>query len=128
MLEGKYGGVAQIMRQQTPEDDLRDSLSMYEDLVSNIPVGAYRFRMKALGGWHFDFVNSRFCELTGLSRENILNDYETVFSLIHPDDLPAFIRLIESVEKTLEPFMWEGRTIVHGETRWMQLNRSQPCG
>jgi hypothetical protein len=35
------------MRQEMTEDDLRDSLSMYEDLVSNIPVGVYRFRMKA---------------------------------------------------------------------------------
>ena len=110
-----------MMRQKTTEDDLRDSLSMYEDLVSTIPVGVYRFRMKAAGGWQFDFVNSRFCELTGLSREDVLNDYETVFRLIHPDDLPEFISLIESVEKNPAPFVWEGRVIVQGETRWTHI-------
>ena len=77
-----------MMRHEATEDDLRDSLSMYEDLVSNIPVGVYRFRMKAAGGWGFDFVSDRFCELTGLSREDILDNYETVFRLIYPDDLP----------------------------------------
>ncbi len=112
------------MRQKTTEEDLRDSLSMYEDLVSNIPVGVCRFRMKALGGWQFDFVNSRFCELTGLNREDVLNNYETVFRLIHPDDLPEFICLIESVEKAPVPVVWEGRAIVQEETRWIRLEFS----
>ncbi len=109
---------------KTAEDDLRDSLSMYEDLLSNIPVGVCRFRMKAGGGWQFDFVNSRFCELIGLNREDVLNNYETVLRLIHSDDLPEFISLIESVEKTLAPFTWEGRLIRHGETRWTRVESS----
>ncbi|MFH0958142.1 MAG: PAS domain S-box protein [Pseudomonadota bacterium] len=112
------------MRQETTEEDLRDSLSMYKDLVSNIPVGVCRFRMKALGGWQFDFVNSRFCKLTGLSREDILDNSETAFRLIHPDDLPEFISLIESVEKAPGPFAWVGRIMVEGETRWIRVESS----
>ncbi len=106
---------------ENTEESLRESLRMYEDLVSNIPSGVYRFRMKAAGGWAFDFVSSRFCELTGLNREDVLNDCETVFRLIHPDDLTEFIRLNESVAKTLAPFMWEGRITLHGETRWCHV-------
>ncbi len=63
------------MRHQTAEDDLRDSLSMYEDLVSTMPVGVFRFTMRATGEWQFDFVNSRFCELTGLNREDAVNNH-----------------------------------------------------
>ena len=106
---------------KTTEEALRDNLSMYEDLVSNMPGGVYRFRMKASGGWNFDFVNRAFCELTGLYREDVLNDCETVFRLIHPDDLNTFISLNESVEKTLAPFVWEGRIIVEEETRWISV-------
>jgi PAS domain S-box-containing protein len=80
--------------------------------------------MKALGVWQFDFVNNRFCELAGLSREDILDNYETVFSLIHLDDLPAFVRLIESVEKAPGPLVWQGRAIVQGETRWIRVESS----
>ena len=105
--------------QEAKKTLLPDSLSMYEDLVSNIPCGVYRFRMKASGGWKFDFVNRRFCDLTGLDREDVLNDHEKAFRIIHPDDLNTFISLNESAEKTLAPFMWEGRAIVHGEARWM---------
>ena len=108
-----------MMPDETTEEALRESLIMYEDLVSNMPGGVYRFRMKASGGWNFDFVNRRFCELTCLDREDVLNDCETVFRLIHPDDLNTFISLNESVEKTLAPFVWEGRIIVEEETRWI---------
>ena len=108
-----------MITQEAKKPLLHDSLSMYEDLVSNIPCGVYRFRMKASGGWKFDFVNRRFCDLTGLDREDVLNDHEKAFRIIHPDDLNTFISLNESAEKTLAPFMWEGRAIVHGETRWM---------
>jgi PAS domain-containing protein len=67
--------------------------------------------MKAGGGWQFDFVNNRFCELTGLNREEVLNDCETVFRLIHPDDLTEFIRLNESVAKTTCGLRHERRSI-----------------
>ena len=107
-----------MMGHKATEDAFRESSRMYEDLVSNIPVGVYRFRMKAAGGWGFDFVSDRFCELTGLSREDILDNYETVFRLIYPDDLTEFISLNKSVAKALTHFRWEGRIIVNGETRW----------
>ena len=114
-----------IMRQQTTEDDLRDNLSMYEDLVSTIPVGVFRFTMRATGEWQFDFVNSRFCDLTGLNREDVLNNYQNAFRIIHPDDFPEFISLIESVEKNPAPFGWKGRIMINGEIRWVSL-KSKP--
>ncbi len=55
--------------------------------------------MKATGEWQFDFVNSRFCDLTGLNREDLLNNHQNAFRIIHPDDFPEFISLVESVEK-----------------------------
>ena len=109
------------MRQETTEYDLQNIMDMYEDLVSTIPVGVYRFRMKAGVGWQFDFVNSRFCELTALNQEDVLNNYETVFSIIHPDDFPEFLSLIKSVEKSPAPFGWEGRIMVDGQSLWMSL-------
>ncbi|MFH0957987.1 MAG: PAS domain S-box protein [Pseudomonadota bacterium] len=109
------------MRQETTENELHDIIELYEGLLSTIPIGLYRFRMKAGGGWLFDFVNSRFCELSGLNREDVLNNYETALRLIHHEDLPEFISLIESVEKNAAPFAWEGRLIVDGQPLWMSV-------
>ncbi len=114
-----------MMRHEASEEALRESSRMYEELLSNIPSGVYRFRIQASGVWGFDFVSSRFCELTGLTREDILNDYQVVFRIAHPDDLAGFISLNESVSKALTPFRWEGRIIVNGETRWT-LIESRP--
>jgi two-component system cell cycle sensor histidine kinase/response regulator CckA len=116
-----------MISQEKPQDPLPQSLSFYDDLFANIPSGIYRFRMRALGGWAFDFVSSRFCELTGLNLEEILNDCEAVFRLIHPDDRTTFISLNESVEKSLGPFMWDGRAIVNGEPRWAHVESRPVC-
>jgi PAS domain S-box-containing protein len=113
-----------MTRHEATEEALRESSRMYEDLVSNIPVGVYRFRMKASGERVFDLANKSFCELTGLDREDILNDYQVVFRIVHPDDLAEFISLNESVSKALATFRWEGRAIVNGETRWMLIESS----
>ena len=113
------------MRHEAAENALRESSRMYEELLSNIPSGVYRLRIQASGVWGFDFVSSRFCELTGLTREDILNDYQVVFRIVHPDDLAGFISLNESVSKALTPFRWEGRIIVNGETCWT-LVESRP--
>ena len=48
-----------MIGQEKTEDALRENLSMCDDLVSNIPIGVYRFRMKALGGRGFDLVELR---------------------------------------------------------------------
>ncbi len=112
------------MRRETSEDALRENSLMYEELLSNIPSGVYRLRIQASGVWSFDFVNSRFCELTGLNREEVLNNFETVFRIVHPDDLAGFISLNESVSKALIPFRWEGRAIINGETRWTLIESS----
>ena len=37
------------MRHEATEDAFRESSRMYEDLVSNIPVGVYRLRIQAHG-------------------------------------------------------------------------------
>ena len=113
-----------MTRHEATEEALRESSRMYEDLVSNIPVGVYRFRMKASGERVFDLANKSFCELTGLDREDILNDYQVVFRIVHPNDLGGFISLNESVSKALTPFRWEGRIVVNGETRWTLIESS----
>ena len=117
--------ILSMMRHEASEEALRESSRMYEELLSNIPSGVYRFRISASCVWGFDFVSSRFCELTGLTREDILNDYQVVFRIVHPDDLAGFISLNESVSKALTPFRWEGRIIVNGETHWT-LIESRP--
>lgn len=103
------------------ENSLCDRLKMLDELLSNIPIAVYRFRMQASGVWSFDFVSSRFSELTGLNCGDILNDFEAAFSIIHPEEFPEFISLNKSAENNPVPFKWEGRAIIRGEIRWIRV-------
>ena len=93
------GVTRDITERKRTEKELWESLRMYEDLVSSIPSGVYRFRMRVLGGWVFDYVSTRFCELVDVNSEDVLNDTDVVFRQIHPEDLITFISLNESAEK-----------------------------
>ncbi len=101
---------------------LQASLADYNDLVHRIPVGVYKFRMLKAGGYRFDYVSPRFCELLGVSAEEMYRDVK--FQHVHPDDLPEFRRLIELARKSLQQFVWEGRMIAPSGERWMHIESS----
>ncbi len=110
-----------VTKRNRAEESLRETQRMYEDLVSGIPSGAYRFRMKAEGGWQFDFVSDRWCELNSLVREEVLRDPDVAFRHIHHDDVESFINLNKEVMSSLKPFAWEGRMIINNEIRWARI-------
>lgn len=110
-----------VTKRNRAEEALRETQRMYEDLVSGIPSGAYRFRMKAEGDWKFDFVSDRWCELNSLVREEVLQDPEVAFAHFHPEDRESFIELNKQVMSSLKPFSWEGRLIVENEIHWARI-------
>ena len=110
-----------VTKRNQAEEALRETQRMYEDLVSGIPSGAYRFRTKADGGWEFDFVSDRWCELNSLDRDEVLKDPNVALRHIHPDDRESFLNTNKDVMFSLKPFAWEGRLIVDGEIRWARI-------
>ncbi|MBF0621796.1 MAG: response regulator [Magnetococcales bacterium] len=93
----------------------------YEALTTRIPVGVYVFRIKKDGSMGFDYVSSRFCEMLNIQRSRLMKDSSIAFSLVHPDDQDAFIRLNNEVSKSLKDFIWEGRFVIKGSERWIRL-------
>ena len=66
-------------RKQT-EDQLRESEQRYSTLITTVPVGI--FRTDAAGC--FIYVNDRYCEITGMTRENSMG--RGWGQWLHPDD------------------------------------------
>ncbi len=134
------GIVQDITERKRMEQELRESEAMYSDLVNNQSAGIYRIRVRKHQPWGepraplpyaYEFMNDRFCELTGVSREELLADPSTTMRQVHADDSAACILQNERSNRTLEPFHWIGRMIIRGETRWMQfesLPRELPNG
>jgi PAS domain S-box-containing protein len=80
---GKLRGVAGLIRDVTEERQflkrLEESESQYRTLVENSLDGVYIYR-----GDHFLYVNKRIEEITGYSRQELMN--MVIWDLIHPDD------------------------------------------
>ena len=112
--------LATVEEQRRTAATLRESEREYADLVRSLPHGVYR--MTAKGDRRtFTYLSERWSELTGLDRTATLANSQLAFDLVHPDDRDAFLGLNRARQRTLEPFLWEGRMLVRGQPRWMHL-------
>lgn len=100
---------------------LQSSMDDFNDLVTRIPIGIYKFRMLSSGDYRFDYVSERFCQQLGLSAESITSNWNVAFDLVHPDELQAFEQLHDEAKATLKPFKWEGRMQLNGGLIWVHI-------
>ncbi len=107
------------------EEAHRASRADYQDLVNNQVAGIYRIRVRSSESWGspdappyvYEFVNDRYCELSGFSKEELSGDPTITLHQIHPEDYDEWADLNEKANRNREPFRWEGRMIVRGEAR-----------
>ena len=116
-LESAYHR-AILTREQTA---LKHSQHRYEELVTRIPVGIYRFCLRESGDMEFEYVSPRFCEMLGLNRTVLLADVGRAFAQVHPDEVQEFMRLHLATRRNLAPLTWEGRFVVNGRIRWLHI-------
>lgn len=108
---------------------LKESQSLYEDLMASTLAGIYRMREEGpdpaspwgLPRYHYEFFNERYCELTGLSREINLTDPTAIHRVIHPEDRPGWLARNQAAVAGNAPFAWDGRLVVRGEARWVHF-------
>ena len=116
-LESAYHR-AQLKREQVA---LKISRDRYQELVTRIPVGIYRFRLQESGGMAFDYVSPRFCDMLGLSNTELLSDAECAFARVHPDDVEAFRALHQAARAHMQALTWEGRFVVAEHIYWLHI-------
>ncbi len=109
----------QEVAMRTQELDLSES--KYKELVGNIPIGVYSVVRSINGKNKVTYASPTFCELNGLTENEILNNYNLLLRGIHPEERAAFLELIESAIRTNEPFIWEGRVIIHEQLKYFHI-------
>jgi len=96
------------------------------ELTENIPVGTYTMILKPGETMaRFSFMSSRFLELLGQTREEILRDPAHGFLSVHPEYLEAWIELNPAAFEARKPFLHEVRLLVRGQVRWV-IAESKP--
>ncbi len=123
-----------ITERKKAEKALENERALLKDLVTSMPAGVYRLRVKpektwSENGWiekvgtnfKLEMVSDRFCEILGVTREQCESNATIVVDKVFPEDLPGFIRGNVEGLNTLRPFKWEGRILKEGKPVWVNF-------
>jgi PAS domain S-box-containing protein len=106
---------------QAVETALRQSEINYQLLADSVPAVIYRYLLCPDGRDSFPYVSPYVREIYGVEPEAVLQNTNTLFSLVHPDDLNLLKREIQTAAARLEMFRSEHRIIAtDGRQKWIK--------
>lgn len=112
---------AGIAERKRTEEALRASEARFQKLAANMPGAIYQFLLRPDGSKAIVYISSGCRDLYELEPEEIQNDYQKLWALIHPDDLDALQESIFVSAGTLTPRYHEARIITpSGKVKWIQ--------
>lgn len=113
-----------VTQRRALERELASTRALLErtayEVTENIPVGTYTMVQPADGGMaKFSFLSSKFLALTGLKREDALEDPMKAFACVHPEDFNDWVQLNVQAFEHKTRFYGETRIVVNGNVRWI---------
>jgi rsbT co-antagonist protein RsbR len=118
-LVSYLGSVTDTTERNEAEEALRKSEARARLLSQRLPVGVFERRV-VQGRPTFTFINDRWCELLGITREQVSS--EVVWGLLHPDDLKHASEAWRSSIAAQVPLETEERFVrPDGELRWLRI-------
>jgi len=129
-LEASNDQLKEYIEERTKaRDALAESKALLDDIINYQPTGTYRLRLDkssnlSLGiqnNFSFDFLSDKFCQIIGIAPKKPGFNPFNLIEILHPDDRDKFIEKNDLCIKNFSPFFWEGRILVHGEQRWIQM-------
>lgn len=110
-----------ITESKQTEKALNESLNLFNGLIKKVPVGIYIVCIREELQMEFEYVSDRWCEIHQIKREDALADISIVHKMIHIDDIENFLELNKEAARHKKKFLWEGRFLIEGETRWFRI-------
>lgn len=107
------------------EDDWPGNLrptELFPKLASGVPGVLFIYERSADGHHHrYPFVSERVRELFGIEPADLHRDGETVFSVIHPEDVAGVAASIAESAKKLSPWQHQARMrLANGDYHWFE--------
>ncbi len=99
--------------------ELRERLTL--QLTESMPAGTYVARDSGGAAPEFLFASDRFLAIFAITRQQLAADSLELLQRIHPDDRPGHLVAMEHCHRAVAPFRWEGRLLIDGAVRWVQL-------
>jgi signal transduction histidine kinase len=98
------------------------------NLTEHIPVGTYTMVLKPGEEMaKFDFMSTKFLEITGLTVEDARSNPLKAFACVHPDDFETWVEKNAHCFAHKIPFREEARLLVNGVTSWVVAESNPRC-
>ena len=95
-----------------------------ESLGNNLPDGALLqfIRDRKSGLMRISYISGRWEEVTGIASDIAMSSMETIFAMIHPDDLPSVMHAIDDSAQATTNFCVEFRISARSRSRWIKMS------
>jgi PAS domain S-box-containing protein len=133
-FEGNQSTLAHMLditQHKAMQVELERSWTQYDELLTNIPAAVFRGRQDPDGSVSIEYVSDLVRIHTGLTAQALTADVQNLFDIVHPDDYQRIIDEQEQAMRDMTPYTWEGRILVDGEERWLNMSsrpKSLPNG
>ena len=102
------------------------STTLLSELTDQVPGILFQFQMKPDGKTSFPYVNQRFIDFYGLTKEQLSGEGSSIFAYQHPDDTDRIRCSISESARTLQPWHEEYRLVIPGKGIVWRRGDAQP--
>ena len=114
-----------ITNMRSAQAQLAEAESRLGDIIAAMPGAVYQLVRAPSGAYRLTYMSEGLRRLAGLDADARLADFESVVSLLPPDDAQRAMERAEDSARSLEAFEYEFPVDGPGGRRWVQA-RSQP--
>lgn len=102
-------------------DVARETTERIEMLARHVPGALYQFQLQPDGSSSFPYASNGIQDIFGILPEQIVDDAEAVFKLLHPDDLEQVKESIKESARTLSNWVYQYRVnLPDGRMIWVK--------
>ena len=119
-IVGIIGISMDISEKKQVETRIMKTLELLEKIASRVPGVLYQFKLNTDGSFKFPYVSEKVKDLFQVDPQLALENANSIFSLIHPDDLETLFETIQKSATDLKPWQHEFRIkIENGPTKML---------
>jgi PAS domain S-box-containing protein len=128
-LKGQIGGILifseDITERKRVEDALRESESRFRSVLDNSVDLIYRMNLQT---GRYEYISPSVQAVLGRSREEKMAvTKDQSLAMIHPDDMPRVLQVIERIEVTYKEHLEYRELNPDGQYHWMSNNMFLQC-
>jgi len=98
-----------ITERKLMEEQLRQERDRFAMIVTTAPGVIHSYRQTRDGRSSFPFASPRIVDILGLTPEQLVDNFDSISRLFHPDDVPEIMRRIDESIRTMSPWYSEFR-------------------